>query len=165
MNCPSRDDTDAEPHDGYNQTPPPFPSDTTPRGALNHRANRRSMRSSTDASSSDTHDMEHTLTDEHVGVISGARNRTSGGVRKGTRAAVIGETASATHRRASPTADDAFLFKRQAENAYARVKRVLLKYCKFVGPGFMVAVAYIDPGAFTLKHSPAKLDIDQPQSV
>ncbi|KAI9840311.1 MAG: hypothetical protein M1838_004131 [Thelocarpon superellum] len=31
----------------------------------------------------------------------------------------------------------------------ARGRRVLLKYAKFIGPGFMVSVAYIDPGNYS----------------
>ena len=57
-----------------------------------------------------------------------------------------GDEDLAIRRRANMTASKAHVFRRKAENAFLRTKAILSKYAKFVGPGFMVAVAYIDPG-------------------
>jgi hypothetical protein len=42
-----------------------------------------------------------------------------------------------------------------------KLRRTMIKFGKFVGPGFMVAVAYIDPGT----HTPHALDAFLPHST
>ena len=145
MNCPSR--TDELPlHDGLNQNPPGLAADLTTRQDLNGIVNTR-----TDQDFStipDDRKIEvHTGSDDKSERIesewdTAPANRNS-------------DSGSSTLQRASAgeqsDPQSLHVFKRSPRtfNTACEVVRVLVKYGKFVGPGFMVAVAYIDPGNYS----------------
>ncbi|KAF2753964.1 natural resistance-associated macrophage protein [Pseudovirgaria hyperparasitica] len=169
MNCPSR--VDPDPHEGWNQNPSAFAADLTTREDFNGRANQRTLRRDDDDAnanagpSSDNRDTSHIIEQGSAGPSAGLSMRRSVGravggeggkdvssvvdiQRVASASSVGGGREAARRRRASMAASRGFLLKRGAGNAFTRAKAVLAKYANFVGPGFMVAVAYIDPGNY-----------------
>lgn len=148
MNCPSRTDEPLE-GDGYNQNPNALANDLTTREDLNGRANGRALRRSRE--------------DEGVESINDLMEDTSDGVRmpreKGVRGGVGGdgvESGGGEDEKNGHVVDHSTTATFQNENRergrrdYARtcihvsrdqfvkMKQVLVKFAKFVGPGFMV---------------------------
>ena len=148
MNCPSR--TDPEFPEGYNQNPNALNADATTRVDLGYMANIRAK----DDHRIDCHDadddmaVDHRQANEEDGglqpkVFDGLRGR-SDAARKTDR-----ETAEAAIR---PSAifgvEQDVLQPERRGGILGGAIEVICRYLKFVGPGFMVAVAYIDPGEF-----------------
>ncbi|KAK4044215.1 natural resistance-associated macrophage protein-domain-containing protein [Parachaetomium inaequale] len=155
MNRPSR--TDKPPAgDGYNQSPPEFSSGLTTNQDLNGISNTRALRR-----------------EEHpVMVGSGEADPDplaitfSDGPSKTGGAAVVGVSASATSSAAHilqsgdtgpgpggqnedfAPANGNLDGTSQPGSWLSQAKHTILTFGKFVGPGFMVAVAYIDPGNY-----------------
>ncbi|KAH7089857.1 natural resistance-associated macrophage protein-domain-containing protein, partial [Paraphoma chrysanthemicola] len=148
MNCPSR--TDPEFPEGYNQSPNALNADATTRADLGYVANTRAR---------DDHrianlDIDNGIELDHrpapgeecrkeTGVLGGLRRR-SETVRKtgvtSTGAVLTGSGVTGSNESVSQPARPKVVFR--------HLVRVLRKYAKFVGPGFMVSVAYIDPGNY-----------------
>jgi len=152
MNCPSR--TDAIVEDGMNQNPNEFAPDITTRSDFGQIANARAQR------------------DHRVGVGEGSDTNTAalqqqvtkGPDKNGTSTTVeagegggggvqqmSGDGAWSPERNNStaPTAPTRRPFCGTPVNHFFhRAKSVLIKYGKFMGPGFMISVAYIDPGNY-----------------
>ncbi|KAL1591715.1 NRAMP-like transporter smf-3 [Paraconiothyrium brasiliense] len=150
MNCPSRVDPIVP--DGYNQSPNALNADATTRADMNRIANAR-MRQDHRIDPADGTASEIELSEQHAeeegpGGRREGEGKGSGGVdEKGfamnTGAAAVGEVAGGANGGAMKRG-----FAGGSERAGKKVLAVLRKYAKFVGPGFMVAVAYIDPGNY-----------------
>ena len=147
MNCPSR--TDPEFPEGYNQNPNALNADATTRADLGYLANTRAR----DDNRIDCHNMDDGMAIEHRQAIDedgrlqpkafdGLRRRSdaTGNVDHGVADTAIGPSAIFSNEE-----QDGRPPKRRG-GVFGGAIEVVRKYLKFVGPGFMVAVAYIDPG-------------------
>ena len=144
MNRPSRTDESDE-RLGWNQSPPSLSGDTTTRADLNGIANTRTgqdidilprtpsqIDASKDPGDPDTDGKHFTTKPGHV--VQGSEDSSA-------------ITNSTPYQTANPS---------QAPNKsqkslsffFRKVGSTLIKFSKFIGPGFMVAVAYIDPGNY-----------------
>ena len=138
MNCPSRTDG-TEGHPEWNQNPPFLPADLTTRADLNGISNIREERVSD--SSKNMEESETTVTAQ----------TTSEGPASDQSEKKVAQTGIS---QASSNADRRELAGRSRRNdvmtrKLLRVRDVLVKYAHFVGPGFMISVAYIDPGNYS----------------
>lgn len=156
MNCPSRVEH-AVPVD-WNQNPDALNADATTRNDLNHIANlRHSSRSIELDEERDTRSRDLNGREED-GV-----KRWGEGQGDAVEMRAMGATAEAGTAKDSPKNESTFGgagyptddgtsgergFGAVCNGWIKRVRTVLVKYVKFVGPGFMVAVAYIDPGNY-----------------
>lgn len=143
MNCPSRTDEPDE-RDGWNQSPPDLSGDLTTRADLNGIANLRTQRdaavSVADPSQVDGWielDEPDSSTRPHP-----KSYRAEGG--KGSSDAI---PSPSYHTANSQRPHHGY--QTLALNSARRIAKAMVKYVKFIGPGFMVAVAYIDPGNYS----------------
>lgn len=148
MNCPSRADPIYT--EGWNQNPDALNADATTRADLNHMANARLQRdhcidpvnaATAEIEPSERHTAEGDGTiqlktlDGHSPIPSGDEKRSGH----------IEEPPYGLGAAAGSTTNDG---RKGARALFEKAAGILRKYAKFVGPGFMVAVAYIDPGRF-----------------
>ena len=140
MNCPSRPD-ETESHPDWNQNPQSLNADATTRADLNGITNRRIHRDHDISISSDIAINQpispYTFEKDPEKSVYIREARTSNDVSTSPAAAV-------SHDGASPSSSIIPWHRRVA----TRLTSVLIKYSKFVGPGFLIAVAYIDPGNY-----------------
>lgn len=148
MNCPSRPDPYALDNDGHNQSPHPLALATN--SDMNGLANRRPR---------SDHKLRHQDEDgldERIGPVSDVRDAGTGqekmlasgkiedkevDSRECTRGAGDAEERlDTTPENAGPSTSLARQFR--------KLKHIIIKFSKFIGPGFMIAVAYIDPGNY-----------------
>ncbi|KAF2025771.1 natural resistance-associated macrophage protein [Setomelanomma holmii] len=148
MNCPSR--TDPEFPEGYNQNPNALNADATTRADLGYVANTRARDDHRidDVSIADGIELDQRPTlknDGREGIqIIGDLRRISETGKK-----TVATTAGAAL--ASPTisrSNENDLQPKPPKGIFRQAVGVMRKYTKFVGPGFMVSVAYIDPGNY-----------------
>ena len=143
MNCPSRTD-DTLDHPDWNQNPSRLSPDITTRNDLNGITNFREQRNHTsglgDVASTDISVSQLSLPrqdDEYVKSEKGP----AGGV-----AAVSGnevpESDSGPPRRP-------FTISCFNNPVFLRICWTISKFVRFLGPGFLIAVAYIDPGNYS----------------
>jgi metal iron transporter len=151
MNCPSR--TDAIVEDGMNQNPNAFAPDITTRSDFGQIANARLQRDHR-VGVGEAADIElvapqqiatgpdkngtFTIVEAGEGGGDGGHEKPGDGARSPERNTSSSPTVP-THR-SSRVPSINYLFH--------RVKSILVKYGKFMGPGFMISVAYIDPGNY-----------------
>ncbi|KAJ5716931.1 hypothetical protein N7488_002577 [Penicillium malachiteum] len=127
MNCPSRtDDTLKNP--GWNQSPPPFSPDTTTRNDFNGIANSRVRRKNSTGSGGTGDDPLSIDPRPHC------QNDCDPDIKRP-------RTARASESPRRP-------FKEYISSAALKCARSLAKFGRFIGPGFLIAVAYIDPGNY-----------------
>lgn len=154
MNCPSRTD-DLTEHEGWNQNPSTLAADLTTREDLNGIVNLRTQRNAGRAEDDQGIDLPviepppDTSSERHLGLCGQVPlPKTSGkqstepfaSTSKISRFSIVPETTSSMlHRPWRPK----FLA------SLDRLGGILAKFGKFVGPGFMIAVAYIDPGNYS----------------
>ena len=145
MNCPSRTDEVPE-HDGWNQNPPSLTGDLTTRADLNGISNARLQRDhsnsgeTVDPEISDVipdHPVQRVLHDPPASVLRDSEKEDQ----------KVNESACYVSYDVSipPIATS-------EEGKTCLVRRlwlILVKFGKFIGPGFMVSVAYIDPGNYS----------------
>jgi len=149
MNCPDRPDPSALDNDGYNQSPHPLGLATN--SDMNGLANRRPR---------SDHKLRHQDEDgldERIGPVSDVRNTGAG------RARVLASQGFEDREMYSMGSgwrggDDAEVPSDMTTNKkglqaslarqFRRLKHIIVKFSKFIGPGFMIAVAYIDPGNY-----------------
>lgn len=164
MNCPSR--VDPVVPDGYNQNPDALNADATTNSDMSHIANARLREDHrldpSDGPASNMEQIEtHIEEDGGSPVKRRARDTTSKaqfavGEENANASQEVGEVerhAGNGNQRQTPQWAAPFY------SAARRSLSVLRKYAKFVGPGFMVAVAYIDPGSFPTLRGPARRPI------
>lgn len=155
MNCPSRNDPEVLEHSDYNQNPHPLALETN--SDMNGLANRRLQR--------DHRLQEEQQLDDRIGPIqlsnldgaSGASTRRRSQVAD-TKKMVEEDVESLRswgthHSEGNPGGNGGGKKSRVAilvDRARA-LQRTFVKFGSFVGPGFMVAVAYIDPGMYSVR--------------
>ncbi|KAI9806117.1 MAG: hypothetical protein M1833_004524 [Piccolia ochrophora] len=146
MNCPSRVDETLD-HVGWNQNPSALAPDATTRQDMIGLANLKSQR---DHKIGYDGAIEHTWSPEdeieRETQRTGSRNADSFPSKDAKGG---GSTAASTEHVSSHRQAPIMLQALVVTRAFFRKGyQVLSKYARFVGPGFMVAVAYIDPGNY-----------------
>ncbi|KAB2099617.1 Manganese transporter [Alternaria gaisen] len=149
MNCPSR--VDPIHMEGWNQNPDPLNADATTRADLDHMANARLQRDHkidpADGSAAEIELRERHITkgDSKIKMkaLDGQGNITVG-EGKGP-GAVTGSPSGSPVGNAGRATND---WRMALRGLSVRASKILRKYATFIGPGFMVAVAYIDPGNY-----------------
>ncbi|KAJ9151420.1 Natural resistance-associated macrophage protein [Pleurostoma richardsiae] len=153
MNCPSRTDEPLE-GDGHNQNPNAFSNDLTTNADLNGIANARELRGE------DPLSIESAGQAAQLERVNNSQDPDAGSVIEPV-APVIGQcpekgqsrTSQVVTPSPSQSPDDGEggngPVRRIVRGAFFdRLKHAVIKFGKFVGPGFMIAVAYIDPGNY-----------------
>ena len=141
MNCPSRTDPDFP--EGYNQNPNALNADATTRADLGYMANTRAR----DDHRIDCYNPDEDMTiDQRLAIQEDGRVnfKVFNGLRRRSDAAKKANSGTVEAAISSVNRDVA-LPKRRG-GPFGGAIEVIRNYLKFVGPGFMVAVAYIDPG-------------------
>ncbi|TVY53070.1 Manganese transporter SMF1 [Lachnellula cervina] len=142
MNCPSR--TEEPEGDGFNQNPSSLAADLTTRQDLNGIANTRILRrtSSSEILPMEEHDpgkqterdkSNHSSKEVDEGTL-GSRDGSGSG-----RGGGLGGGKGTVRQRSKDFSVDLFM----------RARKFATTFGKFIGPGFMIAVAYIDPGNYS----------------
>lgn len=154
MNCPSR--TDEPPiSDGYNQSPNPLSNDLTTNADLNGLANSRELRRTEPSSILSAGQAVgdeaggDNATTEHPGHSPGpAATPPKEGVLSGVPlvASQLAASAGSVFSNGGGSGGSAGTGNRKSFGA--RLMHVFMTIAKFIGPGFMIAVAYIDPGNY-----------------
>lgn len=137
MNCPSRPD-DIESHPDWNQNPQSLNADATTRADLNGIINRRAQRDH-DVSINPDGTMNQTI-------ITDINSIEPGELRKSSEAKFAEKVALRSERDSNGSSDSTSITWHQ--KTARTITSTLVKYAKFVGPGFLIAVAYIDPGNY-----------------
>ncbi|KAH8812015.1 natural resistance-associated macrophage protein-domain-containing protein [Xylogone sp. PMI_703] len=150
MNCPSR--TDEPEGDGFNQNPNPLAADLTTRQDLNGIANIRVLRRTSDELVAQTSgpddppgpDVPKKTSDEVKGVGDGVAVGVAsvGGVERAGRGSPVVDVQEEVPGR-NGEGDPGSL-----KGLFMKLCLKVVKFGKFVGPGFMISVAYIDPGNY-----------------
>lgn len=153
MNCPSR--TDGIVADGINQNPPAFAPDLTTRSDFGQIANARLQRDHrVGIGEGDATDADLLASQQHS---KGPNKNVTATVAEAGEGGGDGVPGRAGDGAVSPlcsSSGSTGLPIRQPPREppfhrfFRRVKDILVKYAKFVGPGFMISVAYIDPGNY-----------------
>ncbi|KAE9975779.1 hypothetical protein BLS_002413 [Venturia inaequalis] len=143
MNCPIR--TDPAPDEGHNQNPPELAREITTNNSLNHRRNSTSSRNTRIHLDDGSHG---SLGEEIATKEDGTRREGKDGKQVGVdvqrRKSEIGSLFGVFGNGRQPDQGNQSWFSGKTH----KLKKVLIKYSKFIGPGFMVSVAYIDPGNY-----------------
>lgn len=145
MNKTSRTDEPYE-GDGYNQNPNPLSNDLVTNEALNGIVNSRelkkedpqSLHGETQIVDRDKNANTHPATGSGEASNSLASPLT-GQLPRGDNKLPLSQIATVTpdNEAAAPSGPE-----NSCDSPIERVKKVLLKFCAFIGPGFMVSVAY-----------------------
>lgn len=155
MNCPSRVDGDCLENDGWNQNPPDLAADLTTRSDLGSISNARIRRGHRiDPSDPSQEDLADSLQlanpptqSRGVGAHSEGKTESIALEQRVSPSLIApGEGAEADAAGGGSAPAKAWSGTTLVEDAGRKCLRVLSKYAKFIGPGFMVSVAYIDPG-------------------
>lgn len=153
MNCPSR--TDAIIEDGMNQNPPPFAPDLTTRSDFGQIANARLQRDHRVGVGGEATEADMVASQQHPKTPDKTASATIADAGEGGGDGGQGRAGDGAESPERNNSDSQTLSDRQPSRvppvinrSFHRVKSVLLKYARFVGPGFMVSVAYIDPGNY-----------------
>jgi len=158
MNCPSHTDETIE-HEGWNQNPPALAADLTTRSDLNGIANLRLRRDhlpvgETQLSGESEEELGQTADNSsgHISVAAVPRPDepvSSATTMVGPAVAVDKEKESVRFMATPSPGDGRQPRSQKAMGSIRELCRVLVKFSKFIGPGFMVSVAYIDPGNYS----------------
>src|SRR5436305_9761682 len=133
MNCPSRTDETAS-HPDWNQSPPRLAADTTTVADLTGMANVRQR------PDDPTH--RHEAVDDH------AREKAQFPARRGEAPLDRSKPHSPVQGQAAASTWLPNRFTKGVGRTVERTRRVASRYVRFVGPGMLIAVAYIDPGNY-----------------
>jgi metal iron transporter len=158
MNCPVR--TEPFPGEGHNQNPPELAPELTTRRSLNSR--RSGTASGGGGGRIDLEDGSHGVMED------GAGGRDQKGGREAEKTAATAGVVAEREVSGPKAAKRWISWARSGGSSSSggggqsngrgggnvvmrlvwKVRGKLTKYVKFIGPGFMVAVAYIDPGTY-----------------
>ncbi|GKT62981.1 manganese transporter pdt1 [Colletotrichum tofieldiae] len=152
MNRPSRTDEPYE-GEGYNQSPNPLSNDLTTNEDLNGTVNARELEPGQDGKAlqgAGDAGILHSDTDwgkDGVGPAAGgaASAKSVGLGQPGGEEALAAPLPTLHSRQPSPGGRDEI---RKQTGILGRVKSAVIKFGSFIGPGFMISVAYIDPGNY-----------------
>lgn len=140
MNYHSRNDETID-HPDWNQSPHALNSDATTRADLNGIVNLRQLREQDSNPCVEDQDviaeLRQTENDGHPSVSPESKTRSKLHVKSIETGTVLRDSSNTTHRASL-----------KPPNLVRKVRIVLVKYAQFVGPGFLIAVAYIDPGNY-----------------
>ena len=157
MNCPSRTDESAA-HDGRNQNPSELAADVTTRQDLNGIVNSRTGQDSATEAEDARGDSQMDGPSDYLR-IADSDDTQSLRNRKGTHTSIsthtlrsfpdpqLANTNSSSELEIDPVEHDSS--HGRSSNLFHRIWRIIAKFCKFIGPGFMISVAYIDPGNYS----------------
>lgn len=141
MNCPSRTDDTVE-HPGWNQNPAPLSPDTTTRndfnGIANSRVHRKHAANTGSAAGQDTMAIDPR---PHC------QEKQDPRIEKVPDGEVVAAT-SGCEPPLRPSGPPRRPFGTIFTSSALYCARRLAKFAHFVGPGFLIAVAYIDPGNY-----------------
>jgi metal iron transporter len=129
-------------HDGWNQSPPSLAADTTTRQDLNGIANSRSHRDGTRVPGAVENGGESSIGQDPDQVPPPEPTGSS----KELALVATHEEQARSHAGSSSNLSPG---EKGFVAAARRARGVLTKFSKFIGPGFMVSVAYIDPGNYS----------------
>lgn len=141
MNCPSRND-DIDKHPTWNQSPQELTADLTTRADLNGIANIRDR----NGENGSIH-----LDDKDPGSI--ALKSVDTKENPETKPPGEGGASSPSPKNGSTSK----MFWLRVRQGGSRAQRMAAKYAQFIGPGFLIAVAYIDPGNYATDVNGEKL--------
>lgn len=151
MNCPSRTE-ELPPYDGLNQNPPDLAADLTTRQDLNGLINRRDdadyralPKDPRHEGQRDPSDTDRKLSEEIQSSSSNLRNRSL--KRSPSKAESLERCDKTSVLNSIPSNNSGHQGRIVTRLQY--VGRILRKFSKFIGPGFLIAVAYIDPGNYS----------------
>jgi metal iron transporter len=171
MNCPVR--TDPSPDEGHNQNPSCLAPELTTRRSLNTKRSQNDIRIDLVDGSHSVPEEEPkqaavdeqpvpTKTEAKIGEIEtraktseagqGPRSEEEQGRRKWRLSSVRSRNLGLFGTSTNGSGDDSGRFGRVGR-AFAKARNAVVKFGRFVGPGFMVAVAYIDPGEYRNIHN------------
>ncbi|KAJ5606023.1 hypothetical protein N7510_008804 [Penicillium lagena] len=143
MNCPSRTDETLD-HPGWNQNPPSLSPDTTTRqdfnGITNSRVHRKHAASTGSTAGEDTMAIDpwpH-IQDEDPAIEKIRDGEVVAAVASGCQQPPSRSSGSPPRRPFGTFLSDSAL----------HCARSVAKFGRFLGPGFLIAVAYIDPGNY-----------------
>ena len=155
MNCPSRTDEPAA-QDTWNQNPSELAADVTTRQDLNGTVNRRTGQDSTKEAGDARGDSQADGPSDYL-PIADPDDTQSVRNRKGTRTSIsplrsfpephLADTNSSSEPENDPVQHDSS--HETSPNHFLRIWKIFAKFCRFIGPGFLVSVAYIDPGNYS----------------
>ncbi|KAK1977320.1 metal ion transporter metal ion transporter [Colletotrichum cereale] len=153
MNRPSRTDEPYE-GEGYNQSPNPLSNDLTTNQDLNGTVNARVLEPGEDGKAQPGAADVAILRPDDIwgkdGVSLGAGDaspaKSVGLGHPGGEEAMVALLPT-LHSRRSPHGDRDE--SRVQPSIFGRVKSAVIKFGSFIGPGFMISVAYIDPGNYS----------------
>ena len=140
MNCPSRND-DIDKHPDWNQAPPPLTSDLTTRADLNGISNLRVRDHEGDSKDSDVRDVNYPVNEKGL-----EADKLAGAPQEQAQAQEIYACSTAGDIQQPNSGKSVFLDS--ISRLVRRAQEILFKYLRFIGPGFLIAVAYIDPGNY-----------------
>lgn len=140
MNYPSRND-EVLGHPEWNQSPHDLDADSTTRADLNGIVNLRQLREQDADPKSNDEDavLEHQQPSDDTNLGHSSKSKTESS--QDVKALPDGK-----HARTSSSSTSSYPIR--ATNLVYRARDILIKYAQFVGPGFLIAVAYIDPGNY-----------------
>ncbi|KAL8961288.1 MAG: hypothetical protein Q9183_005328, partial [Haloplaca sp. 2 TL-2023] len=146
MNCPSRTD-EWEERTGWNQSPPGLSGDLTTRADLNGISNLRNRREAEITTHGPSQTDGWIDLDDYGAPKEPHPKPGTGHVGEGSKESNETKTsdslpAANPHQPPRGNSSSTVRFPH-------RVAMTLVKFSKFIGPGFMVAVAYIDPGNYS----------------
>ena len=146
MNCPSRTDENDE-RSGWNQSPPGLSADLTTRADLNGIANLRIHRDG-HALSDSPPQLDGWLELHEANLArQSPQKHNAGHFLEGSKDSSDAPTSASYHTANSQRPPHGF--KASGPGLTRQLGNTLVKFGKFIGPGFMVAVAYIDPGNYS----------------
>lgn len=157
MNCPSRTDEPTA-HDGWNQNPSELAADVTTREDLNGIVNLRTGQDSVKQADDTRIDSPLEIPDDYHRIadpddIQSSRHRRGTLRSSRTLKSISGVRSANTHGSTEPRVEFSSLESVSSHgrpsNLLLRIWRIFAKFCKFIGPGFMISVAYIDPGNYS----------------
>lgn len=166
MNQTSRTDEPYEGDDGLNQSPNALSNDLTTNQDLNGIANSRTRRSSDDDGSADDTGQavmqvvppvpdRDRVEGAHPNLAAKAHHGDSSAsgqspaTKESSQAGMAVQVPRDDLRQGGAGAPHASASARDGGSPLRRLKHVFVTFGKFVGPGFMVSVAYIDPGNYS----------------
>lgn len=144
MNRHSRTD-ESDDRLGWNQSPPSLSGDTTTRADLNGIANLRTGQDTNILPHGPSH-VDDWLDPGDPDTDTKAFRPTPGHLAQGSKESSATKTSASyrtAHSRQPPTE-----LRKLMPPFFQSLGSTLVKFSKFIGPGFMVAVAYIDPGNY-----------------
>lgn len=151
MNCPSR--TDEPPRDaGWNQNPPGLSADLTTRQDLNGMVNLRTNQDSSkeaDDSRAESDGCKDDVEPAQDARASSLVNHNRMENPKSSRGSWTTTPAKATPSHLHAPWKRLLKVHGPTGNLARRVWHTVAKFGKFIGPGFIIAVAYIDPGNYS----------------